>query len=382
MIKIKWKWETKMENNEKISIVTTTDAGYLPAACCQLKTSWDNIQIKDNVEIYLVVCDVSKADVEEARRFFDKRGVLAKILICDDIADQIKPVWNRWPRAAYLRLYFDSIFDASFKKLVYFDADTRVCVPLEPLLESDLQGNPVGAVHDFIYYVTGNIRRRRRDLFLAPDAPYLQSGVMIFDWPATLASGGFARARQFLADYPERCQEAPDQDALNVAFEGRWTPLDPRWNLHEFYLMFGGTLTPYIEHYTSTKPWSRRRPPAWRKAADWYERELADTKWAGFIQHQSPLDSLNAHIDFVKFCYAGKIRDFLASHAPIILDLLGKPRERSEDEELPWAPKNASDVETMAQALILEAERRCPRLLPPEAALQLGRKAEPRASSL
>jgi lipopolysaccharide biosynthesis glycosyltransferase len=358
-----------MNERGRTVIVTTTDRGYLPAACCQLKSSWDHLERKENTELYLAVCDVSQEDIAESRRYFDMRGVNAKVLECDEIADQIKPIGNRWPRAAYLRLYFDSLFDASVERLVYFDADTRVCTSLEPLINADLRGAPIGAVHDFIYYVTGNIRRRRRDLFLAADAPYLQSGVMVFDWPKTLENGGFARARQFLADHPERCQEAPDQDALNVAFEGQWTPIDPRWNLHEFYLMFGGTLKPYIEHYTSTKPWSRLRPPAWRDAAEWYKRELADTKWNDFIQPQSQMDIAKAHLAFMKFRYAGKVRDGLASHAPIVLDLLGKPRQRPEDQELPWAPRNRNDVETMTHALIREASQQCPRLLPPESVL-------------
>ena len=62
-------------------------------------------------------------------------------------------------------------------------------------------------------------------------------------------------------------------------------------------------------------------------------------------------------------------RDAVAAHAPVVLDILGKPRVRSEDRELPWSPRCRRDVETMTEALILEADRRCPRLLPPESVL-------------
>jgi lipopolysaccharide biosynthesis glycosyltransferase len=268
-----------------------------------------------------------------------------------------------------LRLYFDFIFGNDIKRIIYFDADTRICASLDPLLTVPLHGAPCGAVHDFIYYTSGNIRRRRHDLFLAADAPYLQSGVMVFDWPATLADGGLERARRFLDKYPERCQEAPDQDALNAAFEGKWTPLDPRWNLHELYLTFRGTLKPYVEHYTTTKPWSRSRPVVWRDAAAWYRQELAGTAWADFIAPQSGLDVLQARATYLKSRFFPHIRDGLTRYAPFVLDLMGKPHHRSDSKELPWAPKYARDVEDMAQALVVEAERRCPRLLPPEAAL-------------
>lgn len=317
----------------------------------------------------MVCCDVDEHELQAAKEFFDGKGISVNIVASAAIRNAIKPINDRWPRAAYLRLYFDMIFGAEFDRLVYFDADTRIITSLAPLLSVNLEGKPAGAVHDFIYYLTGNIRRRRRDLFLASDAPYLQSGVMVFDWHRILAEGTLARARQFLVDHPERCQEAPDQDALNHVLEGQWMPLDPRWNLHETYLNFGGALTPYLEHYTSTKPWSNRRPPRWRNAAAWYRSELRGTAWASFIPHQSPLDRLNARIDFLKFCLKPKIRDALASYAPLLIDLLKMPRQRSDDEELPWRPRNNKDVEDMARALVAEARGERPLIRPPESVL-------------
>jgi lipopolysaccharide biosynthesis glycosyltransferase len=218
--------------NPKTAIVVCSDAGFLPAACCQLLSTARHLPSHDTARLFLVCCDVEDVDLVEAERFFAARGVEVRILV-PEFAESIATLETRWPRAAYLRLYFDWIFGPEFDRLVYFDADTRVCASLEPLLTAELGAKPVGAVHDFIYYLTGNIRRRRRDLFLADDAPYLQSGVMVFDWPATLADRSLPRARRFLRAHPDRCWEAPDQDALNAALEDEWTPLDPRWNLHE-----------------------------------------------------------------------------------------------------------------------------------------------------
>lgn len=353
----------------KTAITTATDSGYLPAACCQLKSVADNLPENCDVKLFLVCCDVSDADIVAAREFFVSKNVPAEIIIPELVVDKIKPINSRWPRAAYLRLYFDMIFGPEYQRLVYFDADTRVLASVQPLIDADLEGFPAAAVHDFVYYLTGNIRRRRRDLFLKEDAPYLQSGVMVFDWPKLLADGALERARQFLEEYPERCLEAPDQDALNHALEDKWKPLDPRWNLHETYLNFGGKLKPCLEHYTSTKPWSKRRPPRWADAADWYREELQDTIWASFIPDQSPVDKVNAQVDFLKFRYSPKIRNALAAYAPFTLDMIKVPRHRSDDAELPWAPRNSRDVEVMARALVSEARGECDFIRPPEAVL-------------
>ena len=354
---------------EKFAIATIADEKYLPAACCQLKSSWDHLRSKEQVRFHLVICDVSSENRDEAERFFSDRGMSVDISNVAEIADRIRPINQRWPRSAYIRLYFDSIFPPDIERLIYFDADTRVCASLEPLLNVPLHGAPIGAVHDFIYYVTGNIRRRRHDLFLPPDAPYLQSGVMVFDWAATLKDDGLARARHFLWTNPDRCQEAPDQDALNAAFAGKWTPINPRWNLHETYLMFGGNITPYVEHYTSAKPWSRQRPAQWRDASDWYARELMGTKWARFVQRQSEIDAAISQVSFFKSRWTRRTYDALVRYAPFAFSLLGRPRDPSGNDFLPWSPRSRRDVEDMVDALIAEAEQRCPRLLPPETVL-------------
>ena len=358
-----------MSDSTRTAIVATSDAGYLPAACCQLASSARHLPAPDAAELHLVLCDVSEADLATAKRFFADREIDVTIHVPERVAAKINPLANRWPRAAYLRLYFDDLFGRDHDRLIYFDADTRVTSPLNPLLTVDLQGRAVAAAHDFIYYVTGNIRRRRRDLGLGDDGTYLQSGVMVMDWPKVLNQDVLGRARTFLAEHPDSCLEAPDQDALNAALCNDWTPLDPRWNLHETYLMFGGQRRPFIEHYTSTKPWSPRRPWAWAAAATWYKAELADTAWADFVKPQTAQDRLKARLAFWRFRYAPKLRDTLARVAPGLLRLAGRSPIRSDTAELPWAPRNRADVEIMTEALIEEAAGTRGPIRPPERVL-------------
>ena len=137
-------------NDNDVAIVTASDARYLPAACCQLVSTAAHLGGAANVQLFLVVCDVSDKDLADARRFFDQRSMPVEIVV-PDFVDEIATVPTaRWPRAAYLRLYFDRLFDERWRRLVYFDADTRVSSSLAPLLNADLKGQPLGAVHDFI----------------------------------------------------------------------------------------------------------------------------------------------------------------------------------------------------------------------------------------
>ena len=352
--------------DRKTAVAVCSDARFLPAACCQLLSVARHLPSPAAADLYLVCCDVSAEDVDEAERFFAQRGVDVRISL-PEAADLIAPLETRWPRAAYLRLYFDSMFGPEYERVIYFDADTRVRAPLAPLLDLDLRGNPVAAAHDFIYYVTGNIRRRRRDLFLAADAPYLQSGVMVFDFPATLADGTLARAREFLGEHPERCREAPDQDALNAALENKWTPLDPRWNLHETYLRFHGRHTPFLEHYTSSKPWAMDRPREWRPAAAWYTTSSPVRR--GPTSCSTRPGSRRCTCSGSSSAFGTTRRCETQSPATRQCSSTGSGcrRERDESKHLPWAPPNRTVVERMTDALIDEAAGRRPRLRPPEA---------------
>ncbi len=358
----------------KTVIVTSTDRGYLPAACCQLWSAYINLQNKHDVSLFLVCCDVDDTDLAKARNMFAARQMEVEIIHASEIAEKIETIkGRRWPRAAYLRLYFDEIFGVEIERLVYLDADTRVVTDLTPLLKVDLHGNPVGAVHDMFYYVTNRIGDRREMLFLDPDAPYLQSGVMVFDWGATLELGLLAEARRFIEKYPERCVEAPDQDALNAILKNRWMPLDPRWNLHESYLMYANAHQAFIEHYTSSKPWSRNRAPAWKAASEWYRQQLADTDWTGFVNRPSFGESIILEIKFLISKSVVRLKYFLSDYTPFLLDWFGISTCRVDSPQHS-IPRSRKHVELMIDTEIEEAAHRCPPLRPPESVLGFSSK--------
>lgn len=360
--------------NSNTVIVTSTDRGFLPAACCQLYSAYQNLPSKQDASLFLVCCDVEEEDLAEARNMFTARQMEVTIIRASEIAEKIATIkGRRWPRAAYLRLYFDEIFGSEIERLVYLDADTRVLSDLTPLLTVDLHGYPVGAVHDMFYYVTNRIGERRQMLFLDSDAPYLQSGVMVFDWKATLELDLLAKARHFIKQYPDRCVEAPDQDALNAVLKNQWLPLDPRWNLHESYLKYANAHKAFIEHYTSSKPWSRNRDPAWKAASEWYSQQLADTNWNGFVNHPSILESIILELKFLISKSVVRLKYFLSDYTPLLLKLFGISTCQVDSPQHS-IPRSRKHVELMIDTEIDEAARRCPPLRPPESVLGFSSK--------
>ena len=90
---------------------------------------------------------------------------------------------------------------------------------------------------------------------MSREAAYMQGGLQIFDLKAVREERIFKEAIQFALDHPDKC-EMVDQDALNVALDGRWQVLDWRWNVtnidsRQFPKPF------YIRHHGGgSKPWT------------------------------------------------------------------------------------------------------------------------------
>jgi len=273
------------------AIVTAVDANYLPAACCTLLSCAEEGDARDLAKLFLLACDVPTGDVEKARAFFAKHGLSAEIIRIE--AERFRPfkVDSYISAATYARLLLPKFFDGRWKRLLYLDADARVMTRLQPLLDANLQGMPVGAVHDYLRYAIYGLEETRTRLSMRTDAPYFNAGVLCFDWRNAIASGLLSRALVFAAENRHLCK-SHDQDALNKALEGAWTALDPRWNFMTvavpddvFRLYYPARFRPYIAHFAGLlKPWTTNFPKRFEQHGAWYRAVLRDSPWPQFAE--------------------------------------------------------------------------------------------------
>jgi lipopolysaccharide biosynthesis glycosyltransferase len=271
------------------AIVTVADSKYLPAACCALLSCVADGEVEAGARMFLLGCDVSTGEAEKVRSVLKKWGASVEIVAID--ASRFEPfrIDGYVSAATYSKLILLDFFDDRWDRLLYVDADTRIMVRLQTLLETNLHGRPVGAVHDYLQYMIYGIGDSRRRLALRADAPYFNGGVLCFDWRATIASGLLQRAQTFATDSAYLCM-SHDQDALNKAFEGAWTPLDPRWNFmtvavpdEVLRLDYPARLRPYIAHFAGqVKPWMANFPERFEHHRAWYRDSLRDSPWPHF----------------------------------------------------------------------------------------------------
>jgi len=162
-------------------------------------------------------------------------------------------------KMTFARLLIPDILAADVKKVLYLDVDLLILADLGPLLEMDLDGKAMAAVHD-----RGDAKMKRGD----PDfdnlprvQDYFNCGVLLIDIERWRQEQVPQRALAFLESHPRT--PFGDQDALNVATDGRWKILDPKWNFQRHALeslaQMNPAQRPYIVHFVmAEKPWIAR----------------------------------------------------------------------------------------------------------------------------
>jgi len=197
-------------------------------------------------------------------------------------------------RATLFRLTLSTLLP-EISKVIYLDADTIVLRDLAELYDLAIPNLPLAAMPDYpLYYyellspiATGTINQPAisyltKRLNLTYDSPesYFNSGVMLINlnyWRSHDTAGDCCRILE-----ANRNLHWADQDALNIACNGRYQPIDSRWNAFAGkcrqpspYGTFPALAAlqqiwskdPWIVHYSSNhKPW---RADHLRTIHDW-----------------------------------------------------------------------------------------------------------------
>jgi lipopolysaccharide biosynthesis glycosyltransferase len=166
-------------------------------------------------------------------------------------------------KITYARFLIPRIFPDTVSRVLYLDCDLLVLDDLRALWATDLEGNVLGAALDGL---DTQLKNQTVRVPVPRVRDYFNAGVLLID----LDQWRRAQIVETALDYLKRCPGSPysDQDALNVACDGRWKKLDSRWN----YLAYNENLTvtelagehkPSIVHFTTwNKPWRPGVPNA------------------------------------------------------------------------------------------------------------------------
>lgn len=162
--------------------------------------------------------------------------------------------------ATYARLLLPAILPDRIARALYLDADILVLDDLGPIWEVDLGDAVVGSVVD--ERLDNQVKLGNTSLGGLPlprVRDYFNAGVLLVDLARWRTERIPEKALEYLQSFPHSVYS--DQDALNVACDGVWKRLDPRWNYYQIDLEksisdLSAAERPGIIHFHGChKPW-------------------------------------------------------------------------------------------------------------------------------
>jgi len=274
--------------NHNAALVLAADSGYFPFACIAAKQAI--ARASKPLPVVLIHDGVPEDTLAAARAYLPEMVLADAAPLLEDTNFNT----GMWPsRATYIRLFIDQIpaIDA-YDRVLYTDCDVSVVTDPWALLSANLAQAPIMAAYDWRHLPDISFRSR---LSLSPGTAYFNSGVTLFDLGAIRAQGQLQAARDFATNHRDLCIDH-DQDALNVAFQGKWQVLDWRWNA----VSLNGDLMkkrPFIRHFTGKKPWFPDKRGVEPEFIDLWRAAIQASPWPDLFQPlQSPRNRLKYHL--------------------------------------------------------------------------------------
>ncbi|KAJ3713930.1 nucleotide-diphospho-sugar transferase [Lentinula raphanica] len=282
-----------------INIALIVDSAYAMSAAVVVQSVTKHTPSR--MTIYVVDCGLAEEDRQQLLRSISQSRAKANDvtmvfipLPMDSLGRELGPVWAKLDLAQVLPV----------ERVLYLDADTLIRSSIEPLWQTDLQGQTIAAAPD----VGHPMGHGHSPLIDHDKRPYFNAGVMLLN---------LAKMRediQMMKDKARTMQSSKyrDQDALNVVYANQWTRLSLNWNAQGLgtYIKYPSadrdalrlldptmdSMDPAIVHFTgpvnpsmeevlslyvqppTAKPWGYLGAPGHPFQAEWWE-VLEETGW-------------------------------------------------------------------------------------------------------
>jgi lipopolysaccharide biosynthesis glycosyltransferase len=243
-----------------MNILFACDLNYvIPLTVC-LTSIFEN-NSKNDICIYLLhspILDIQKEILTNLAKSYNQKINLIQIA---DRYFSTTPTL-RWSKEMYYRLLINEVLPKNIDKILYLDCDIIVNKPLNELYELDLTTNYLAALEEI------NNQSSRVRLGLNQTGSYFQSSVILFDLNKCRDSLDYEKITKII-NILDKNLITPDQDVLNVLFDGKIIPLDQKFNNCKITNFQGENSNrllnqtdkkqideTYIFHYATGKPWN------------------------------------------------------------------------------------------------------------------------------
>lgn len=230
-----------------VVLALAADEGYAMPTAVAIRSALDHLDPTRDPHVYVLTIDMTAETTERLHESVARPGVcITFIPVPADRFDHL-PVRHLLTRTAYCRLLLPELL-AGFDRVLYLDGDVLVRHDVGPLFDLDLKGASTAGARDHgLWYMSsrGGVAGAGD---VPPDAPYVNTGVLVMDLKAW-RERRIAERVEALRAVTETPGEL-DQDSINVTIVGDVVLLDPRWNVQ----------TPALINTWAAGPWPYRVP--------------------------------------------------------------------------------------------------------------------------
>lgn len=283
------------------TLAIASDNGYAPHLGALLCSIVENLRDGARVEFVILDGGISGENKFALQRAvgIEGRHSIRFIDMRNEFKDQV--VHMHFHQSTFFRLVLSELLP-NRSRVLYIDCDTIVLDDVVSLFNTNLAGNPVGAVFDYImHHFCKTAVPSMSETGGLPSQEYLQSYVgMEKSWKAYFQAGlilfdlemirSLRLEYKMIAELKRKRYWFLDQDVLNKFINGRVTFLDPAWNVVnvgdqvtvgltpiQIDELMAAKACPKLIHYAGyeAKPWISESAPL----AGFYWQYLRMTPW-------------------------------------------------------------------------------------------------------
>ncbi|MGR9173781.1 glycosyltransferase family 8 protein [Rhizobium sp. KDH_Rht_773_N] len=238
-------------------IVFAVDAAYAVPLATALRSVAENNRDAWPLDIHVIHEGIGE---ETKRRIFDSLPANSTVIQWHPIGTlSFASGFSTRPgvsKMTFARILLPQFLPESCNRALYLDGDILVLAALEQLWNADLGEAVIGAVPD--YWLDDVVSKEPGAAGPPRVERYFNAGILLIDLEKWRKERISERSLDYLDRFPTT--EYSDQDALNVACDGRWKVLDRAWNFQFEPTQAIGRIAleqklGIVHFVTNVKPW-------------------------------------------------------------------------------------------------------------------------------
>jgi len=219
--------------DNRLNVLYQFNEAYAPFAGASITSLLENNRHIDDIRIYVLEESVSEESKEKMTRLVNGYGRTIQFIETRSLVDKMRQLGIPEYRGSYsanFKLFFPELIQEPLNRILYIDSDTVVDGDLSPLLSFPMGDSPLAMAYDSLG------KKHAKLLGLDEHTGYFNSGVILFD----AVKWRERNCTERIVDHVKRIRAhymSPDQDLLNVVFQGEISLLPASYNFQPIHII-------------------------------------------------------------------------------------------------------------------------------------------------